>query len=210
MLDIGATPSVGGGGSTERLVLTSTETLHVPRPRFVGPQGLELVLPGGLARDDDVLLDVGALEDVGGPRLGVRELVQVTLAFGDRRVALLRVLGRQQRAERVVSDFTRVANVDWALAWAFDFATPRVAAPLVDVLLAVTGGHPRLTEVLLAAVVPAPGARSGWLTERDFEQALQRAETRGSSSTKCSRTSTAIASRWRSWPRSTSPARQSA
>jgi hypothetical protein len=146
MLVTGSTPSVRGSGSPERVVLTSTETLHVPAPRFVGPQGLELVLPGGVAGDDDVLLDVGTIETVGGPRLGIRELVRVALADGDRRVALLRVLGRQQRAEVVVSDLARVSNVDWALDWAFDFAAPRVAAPRVDVLLAVTGGHPRLTE----------------------------------------------------------------
>jgi hypothetical protein len=71
-----------------------------------------------------------------------------------------------------VPDLAEVANVDWALDWAFDLAAPRVAAPMIDVLLAVSRGHPRLNEALFVAALPAPGSRSGWLSESDLEEAL--------------------------------------
>ena len=157
----------------DRVILTSMEILPVPRPRFVGPRGLVICMPGADVGGDDVLLDVGTLETPGGPRLGVSELVRIVLSHGDRRIALLRLIARQQRARKVVPDLAAVANIDWALDWAFDLAAPRVTFSLVDVVLGASGGRPGMTEELFVAALPPPTAREAWLTEDSIEDALQ-------------------------------------
>jgi len=164
------------GGEAEvgddRVLLTSVEILPIPRPRFVGARGLALTLDPARASADEIVLDVRVAAATASPRLGITEMMRVLLADGDRRIALLRVVGRQLGARLLVSDLQQAANIDWALDWALDMATPRVAAPLLDTILSASSGRPRLAEALFVATVPSPREREGWLTERALERAI--------------------------------------
>ena len=162
------TPSQDG-----RVVITAMEILPVPKPRFVGRQGLEVVIGNGAAASvDDIVADIGMATITTGPRLGPAEMMRVAIADADRRIALLRVLGRQLPSQLLLSDLDETDNLEWALEWALDMVTEHVMAPLPDVLLNTASGRLPLAQVLFLAVAPSPDQRGGSLTEQALENAL--------------------------------------
>jgi hypothetical protein len=166
------TPSQDG-----RVVITAMEILPVPKPRFVGRQGLEVVIENGAAFVDDIVADIGMATMTSGPRLGPAEMMRVAIADGDRRIALLRVLGRQLPSQLLLSDLGETDNLEWALEWALDMVADHVIAPLPDVLLNTASGRLQLAQVLFLAVTPSPDQRGGSLTEQALENALTESST---------------------------------
>jgi hypothetical protein len=166
---LGGEPAVSREG---RMVITATEILPIPKPRFVQRQGLEVLVQDGAASVDDIVADVGIATTTTGPRLGPAEMVRVAIAEGDRRIALLRVLGRQLPGHLLLSDLEETSNLEWALEWALDMVADQVMAPLVDVLLSTASGRLPLARVLFLVMAPSPDRRGGSLTEQALEDVL--------------------------------------
>jgi hypothetical protein len=160
----------------DRFPLSSTEIVPVPRPRFLG-ESLVLASSASTARSTDVVLDVGRGRRPAGPHLGLPQILQIVTANGDRRIALLRVLGPQYPASLVLDDLTG-DDLESSLDWAFDLATRGARAPLVDVLLEKASGRPALVEVLFAAALPDTSDRQRLVTDENLDMSLSDPRTR--------------------------------